>query len=120
MNLCFDSERDIMISLKDTALMMCNDPTGHRYELVEMLQMLRMNLGDDTVTYEAMRDGLETELEEKTLQRTCTNLNKKLRDYFAYEKSQEILQNFAKKAKFEPERIGSWPKFYQQLQSELE
>jgi len=119
-NLGVDSERDILQGLKDTAIMMCNDPPTHRYELTEMLQVLRMNLREDNISYEAVRDGIEHDMDERTLQKTCINLNRKLNNHFAFEKSQEILQKFARTAKFEPEKIDNWAKYLQQLQGELD
>lgn len=120
MSLGIDGERDILEGLKKTAVMMANDPPKHRYELVEMLQMLRMNLRDDTITYEAFRDGIEVEMDEKALHRTCLNMSRKLREHFAWEKSQEILQKAAMMSKFEPEKIPNYARFLQQMQADLD
>lgn len=120
MSLGIDSERDILAGLKDTALNMCNDPPNHRYELTEVLQTLRMNVREDNISFEALRDGIEINLDEKALHRVCMNLQRRLREHFAFEKSQEILQKAAMTSRFEPEKIENYPRFLQQLQANLD
>jgi len=119
-SLGIEGERDIIQGLKNTALMMCNDPVEHRYEVMEVLQTLRMNVREDNISYEALRDGIEVDLDEKTLHRTCRNLERKLNDFLSFEKSQEILQKAAYTAKFEPTKITNWSKYLQELQAQLD
>lgn len=120
MSLGIDGERDIIAGLKDTALQMCNDPPNHRYELTEVLQTLRMNVREDNVSFEALRDGIETVLDEKSLHRVCMNMQRTLQSHFAFEKSQEILQRAAMTSRFEPEKIENYPRFLQQMQADLD
>lgn len=115
-----DHERDILDGLKTTALAMCNDPADHRYEVMEVMQELRMNAGDDNTTYEALRDGIEIELEEKALHRTVNNLERKLRDHFSYENANKVIQDAAYAMKFDKTKIKDFHKFIQKLNGDLE
>src|SRR5579872_6556874 len=74
----FDRQKDIMEGLIRTAIAMCNNPPDHTYELMEILQTLKVNTLEEEGLYEAFYDGMSMELTESQLKKTCLNLKRKI------------------------------------------
>jgi hypothetical protein len=116
----FDHEREILDGLKKTALSMCNDPIGHVYEPMEMLQRLRVNTGEDSSSYEALADGIRQELTEMALKRTCINLHHRVDNYFREKAVTEIMRKRAYTLTFERHKITDMKEFVAETAALLE
>src|SRR5437763_11133296 len=66
-NLGVGQEHDVIYCLRQTAMGICSAPHGHRYELNELLQRLRVDTGEDTSSYDALSDSMAVELDEDAL-----------------------------------------------------
>lgn len=119
-NFGIDRERDILEGLKTTALSMCENPIDHTYEVSELLQRLKINVGDDEQCYEAITDGICPELTPNAIKRTCINLRRTLDNYFREEKVKEIIGKASFKIKFDRSSITDMKTFVSELSSELE
>lgn len=119
-NLGIDHERDILTGLKNTALTMCDMPPGHQFELMEILQRTKINCGEDTGLYDAIRSGVEPELSEQALKRTCLNIKQTLMNHFRERKVNEIIGKYSYKMKFEREAITNMNQFVSELCAQLE
>jgi len=119
-NIGVDHERDILNALKSTALNMCDNPVTHQYEKTELLQRLKLNSGEDTELYEAIRSGIETELSEAQLKKACLNIKKSLQAQFRDQKIHEIISKASYKFKFEREKIINMNQFVSEVCAQLE
>lgn len=116
----FDRQKDIMEGLIRTAIAMCNNPPDHTYELMEILQTLKVNTLEEEGLYEAFYDGMSMELTESQLKKTCLNLKRTLNNYFREKAASDIISKAASKLKFEKNQITDFSKFVAQVMSELE
>lgn len=94
-------EQDIIKGLAQTVLAMCDDPSDHVYDLVEVQQRVRVNTADDVDLYESIAMGLAHPLDEKQLKRVCLNLHRTLRRWQKDEAIAEIISKAAYKCRFE-------------------
>lgn len=115
-----DHERDILNSLKMTALVMCESPLDHEYELSEILQRLKVNTMDEEGLYDALCDGMVPVMTDKQLKRTCLNIKRTLSQWFQEEKVKEIVNKAAYSLKFTRTKITDMKKFVAELASQLE
>lgn len=113
-------EREILDSLKKTALEMCEAPLDHEWHQTEMLQRLKVNTGEDLELYEAFRGGIEGEMAEVSLKKFCLSLRRSLNNYFRENKVKEILKKASWKLQYEPEKIQDMKKFVAEVHGTLE
>lgn len=93
--------REILSGLQRTALVMCEDPVGHDYDKVDLLQRLKVDCIDDTDLYGAFETGIMTPLEENDLKRTCINIRRGLVNHQKEERISEIINKAAYQVKFD-------------------
>ena len=120
LSITMNRDREIMDGLMKTALTMCNNPSNHTYELMEVLQTLKVNTLDEEALYEALYDGIHSELTESALRRTCLNLKRTLNNYFREKMFEEKMSKAWQKYKFEKNKITNFPKFVKDFLVELE
>jgi hypothetical protein len=75
-NLSINHDRDVLSSLKDTALYMCSGELEQVYEKEELLQRLKVNCGSDNKIYEALEQGISKDMDEGSLKRTVLGIRK--------------------------------------------
>jgi hypothetical protein len=115
-----DRGTEVLMGLKETAYMMACNPYDHQYEPNELLQRLKMNCGDDDITYEALQGGIMPELSEGALKRTCINLRNQIRNYFRNKEVEKIITDAFSKVKFNKAKIHSMNTFAMELREMLE
>jgi len=116
----FNHERDILESLKNTALYMCEVPPDHRYELNDILQRLKVNTLEEDGLYDALVEGIAPALSDEALKRTCLNLRRSLNSHFKEEKLAKIVGDAAYKFKFSRNKITNMKAFVSDLSTALE
>jgi hypothetical protein len=119
-NLSVNHERDILQTLKQTILEMCNNPEDHVYEVVELMQRIKMNTGLDEKLYESFVQGIEPELSEASLKRTVNNIKKSLNNHFREQKISEILTKAANQFKYQREKIKNTNQFVAEVVGQLD
>jgi hypothetical protein len=119
-NVGFDHDRDILSGLKATALYMCETPHGHKYEVNELLQRLRIDTADDENLYQALVEGITPELSEDAIKRTCINIKRSINSHFREEKIKDIVNKAAYSLKFTRNKITDMKAFVSELSSQLE
>ena len=90
-NIGIDTERKIITGLKETALEMCDNGPDHEYEKSDFLQRIKMNTNGDDDLYDVIAQGIEPEMNEASLKRTCVNIRKQLQNHFRESKVAEVL-----------------------------
>lgn len=114
-----DRTSQVIINLKETAFYMASQPFDHTYEPNELLQRLKMNVGDDDITFEALTAGIVPELSENALKRTCLNLRNQIRNYFREKEVVEVITKAFNKIKFNKTKITSMPQFVMEVTEQL-
>jgi len=115
-----DRSTEVLMGLKETAYYMACLPLDHQYEPNELLQRLKMNCGDDDITYEALQGGILPELSENALKRTVLNLRNQIRNYFRGKDVEKIIVDAFSKVKFNKSKIQSMNNFAMELREKLE
>ena len=115
-----NSDQKIISNLKETAMLMVSYPYDHEYDVTELLQRIRVNVGDDDRLYEVIRSSIEPELEEANLKRRITNLRKQIHHHFREQEIKRVLSNADMMFKFKRNEIKDVTVFLQTLSSQLE
>jgi hypothetical protein len=89
------------------------------YEPNELLSRLRLDCGDDDIIYEALQAGIEPELSEGALKRTCINLRNQLRNYFRNKDVVDMITQAFHEVKFNKTKIGNISTFALKLHEKL-
>lgn len=120
LNLTINHEKDILVSLKQTAMEMCNNPSDHQYEAVDLLDRLRMNCGSDDKLYDSLVRGIEPELAEASIKKSVINLRKSINGHFKDQKIREILNKASYTFNQQRETIKNVNQFIGELCGTLE
>lgn len=119
-NLSINHDRDLLSSLKDTALYMCSNPVDYTYEKEELLQRLKVNCSNDPKLYEAFEQGISKDMDEGSLKRTILNIRKYINDVFRENEIVKIVKDASVSINFNREKIKSIRTFVSELVSKLE
>jgi hypothetical protein len=119
-NLSINHDRDLLSSLKDTALYMCSNSIDYVYEKEELLQRLKVNCAADNKLYEAFEQGISKDMDEGSLKRTILNIRKFINDVFRENEIVKIVKDASVSVNFNREKIKSIRAFVTELCSKLE
>lgn len=120
LQLSLDPETKIITNLRNTALVMCNDPDDHTYELSEILQRLKIDTDEDVELYEALEAGLSAEMLESSLKRSAVNMRRSIQNHFREEEVKKILYDATSKLRFKPEDIKDFKSFVGGIMASLD
>jgi hypothetical protein len=118
--LSVNNERECLVSLKDTALYMCENPLTHTYEKEEFLQRLKINCSADDRLFSAFEKGIGPDLDEPGNLRTIIGIKKFLDDAMRENDFLEKLKKATNTLLFQREKISNVRKFIRELRAELE
>lgn len=119
-NLSINHDRDVLSSLKDTALYMCSGELEQVYEKEELLQRLKVNCGSDNKIYEALEQGISKDMDEGSLKRTVLGIRKFINDVFRENEIVKIVKEASVSINFNRDKIKSIRSFVSDLVSKLE
>lgn len=114
-----DPGREAISALKATALWMCENPPGHRYDRGVMLQRIRVNVGEEEGLYQAFLSAIEAIETPEEIKRSCVELRAGLRSYMDQGKVKDILKRASSRVLFSEETID-WSTFVQEVTTQLE
>lgn len=115
-----NTEREIISSLKNTILEMCNNPIDHEYDKEELLQIIRLNTSNDDRYFEALKQGIINDMDEGSLKRVILNYRKSINNHFKEKKLGAILYNASRTYNYERQKIPDLDMFISNVISELE
>lgn len=114
------TRRDTSLELRKLALEMANNKIGQEYELLELLQQIRIITNGDDNLYLAISQALEGELNPATLKRTITNLRKTLLNHFRELRLAEIVARAHADINFKRHTIPDMGEYIRNIILELE
>jgi len=115
-----NTEREIIIALKNTVLELCNHPHNYIYNKTDLLQQVKINTGDDEKLYEAIKSGVEDQYDPNSLKRSILNLRKSINTHFKEQKISEILNAASQAFKYKRDKIKDVNQFITELMAQLE
>jgi len=118
--LSMNSERDVLMGLKETALYLCGNPLITTYEKEELLQRLKVNCGLEDSIYEAFQQGIETEMSEATTKRNVLSIRKYIDDSFRENELVKIISKASSQVIFNRDKIPDIKSYVKDLIMSLE
>jgi hypothetical protein len=115
-----NSDREVIVALKATALEMCTVPQDQAYNRADLMQRIRLNCGNDERTYDAIRQGIEADIADASLKRSVVNIRNTINNHFKEETVGNLLSAASMKYKFERESIKDINQFIAELVAQLE
>ena len=104
-NVELNHTREVLEALRRTALTMCEDPIGHEYDSIELLQRLKVDTGEETELYDALFTGISGDMTEQALKRTCITMRRALINHQREERAVEIVNKAAYQMKFDRSNV---------------
>ena len=120
MNLSINHDRDRLITLKETALYLCNNSTEEIIDKEGLLQRLKVNCGDDSKLYEAFLQGIDKDMDEGSLKRTILSIRKFINDTFREDEINKIVKEASTNVMFNRDKIKNMRNFVSDLRTKLE
>lgn len=115
----FDRSRDILQSLRSTALWMADSPKDHKFDRMTLLQRIRVNVGEDESLYYAFEQGTEDVESAEKLKSQCISMRHELRRYLQQTEVRAVLKEASSKVLFDHENID-WRNFVSDTMAKLE
>lgn len=115
-----NSDREVILALKETILEMCGNPPEHEYDRTELLQRVRVNTNGDEKLYDSISQGIEDDLAEGPLKRAILNSRKSINNHFKEQQINDVLAKAAYKFKFQREKIKDVNQFVMEVLGQLE
>ena len=112
--------KQILNSLRDMALDMCNNPIDHDYSVREMLQRIKLITDGDDNLYNSLADEINTEIPENQLKRSIVNLRKSLNNHFKEKTVSDIFSKASYEMKFQREKIKDINTYITEIIGQLE
>lgn len=119
-SLSLNTDRDITIALKQTALEMCENPIDYEYDKDTLLASLRMSCGDDNMLYNSFCSLIEPEYNEVSLKKSVINIRNSISKHFRELKVNDVLGKAANQFKFGRDKITNINQFIANVIAQLE
>lgn len=113
------SGRDTIVSLKGTLTFMQEQPSTYKFSKDNLLQKLRINVGDERYLYEVIKDGMEDYDDMDQIQEACRGFRNGLRSTISKKKVTDILKDASSKLMFQGDQVN-WKTFVSEIQGKLE
>lgn len=76
------SDRDVVLGLKDTLVEMLDTPMEEGFDPCTLLQRIKVNVEGDDKLYDAVKQGIEAELQDGPLKRSILHLRKAISNHY--------------------------------------
>lgn len=113
-----DRGRDVIVSLRNTAYWMCEQPESISYDRSTFLQRIRVACSDDLILYEAVAMGTE-DAEEEKLRNEAEEHRRDLQGHIRQQSVTEILKKASSTAMFNEGSIN-WSSYVADVMEMLE
>lgn len=114
------TEKDIIVNLRNTLIEMLNNPIDYEYDLDILLQTIRLNVNGDDKLYDIIKQGLEHQLTEPNLKRTIVNLRRTINNYFREQQILNVLNSARYKFTNERDKIKDINQYISEVIGQLE
>jgi hypothetical protein len=115
-----NTEREIILALKATAIEMCGMPQDHVYDQTDLLQSLKINCGNDDKLYDSLEQGIKDEMSEGSLKRSIVNMRKGINNHFKEQMVNDVLSKASTNFRFNRDKIKDVDQFIADIITQLE
>lgn len=114
------SDTDAILSLKETVRDMLTTPHDHGIDKAELLQRIRINVGDNDKLYQAIENGIQSESDQDVLRKSILNLRRSIENHLKELKVSEVLTSAASSWNYQREKIPDTRDFLTTVWRQLE
>jgi len=114
------TRRQVTIGLKNLVMEMYRNPVNQTYDVVELLQQIRIITNGDDNLYQAILQGIEPEMPPAILKRTITNIRKTIANQFREQRLNEIVSKAHRDLSFGRHNISDMTAYIRNIILELE
>jgi hypothetical protein len=90
-----NTDREVLIGLKNTLMEMCDNPPDTEYDIPTLLQQLKVNCGEDDTLYDTISEAINAKMEEPGLKRSVVSLRRGINRHFREEQIAAVLNKVA-------------------------
>ncbi len=120
MSFGLDHSREILQSLKNTAVWMCGQPFDTEYESEEVLMRLKLDTKDDVELYAALSKFIEREYKPEKIIKLILNKKKQIYDYFREAELGQIIKDMSATFSFRRDSITDLQQFVAEAVAKLD
>jgi hypothetical protein len=99
---------------------MCDLPPSHEYDRLELLQRIRINIGDHDTLYSGIEQGIDDRLSPERTRKVVLNTRMSIQNYFKERQIQQIIHHANVDITFNREKIKDVNGYVQDLIARLE
>lgn len=114
------TRKDVTAGLKAMVLEMCKNGADHIYDIVALLQQVRLIANGDEALVSAIQQSTEPELQQSAIKRTVTNLKKTVANFYRDARIKEVVMRASNEITFRPQKIENLTDYIRNHISELE
>ena len=114
-----DFGKDAITSLRETAKWMANNPSGYQYDKSELLQRIRVNVGNEENLFQAFQENVQYDLGEEECKRVCQTYKEALRMFLNQARVKEILKTHSSRVNFHEDTVD-WRHFVRDVVAQLQ
>lgn len=118
--LSVNSERQLLMNLRDTVQSLCDAPLDVTHDKIDLLQRLKVNCSDDDKLYEAFAQGIEPDMDENATKKAVLGMRMNINNMFRDNEIAERFHKASSKIKFQRESISDMRKFVSEFKAEIE
>jgi len=116
-----DTNREVILALRSTVLWMADNSLDYQYDSEELLQRIRVNVGDDQSLFDAMKDVVSLrEVDQADNLKRVLSYRKMLKEHLDHIQIKVVLKEAYGKANFDSEGISDWTSFALEIADKLE
>lgn len=110
--------KDTISALRETTRWMAHNEPTTTYDKSELLQRLRVNVGNDNGLFDALFNGIEPEHGEDGLKRLCLSYREALRLFLTQQRLRDTMKKYYTQLWFQPSTID-WGHYVKDIREEL-
>ncbi len=116
-----DTNREVILALRATVLWMADNSTDYQYDSEELLQRIRVNVGDDQHLFNAIKDIIQQPVIDPSANlKFVLSYRKTLKEHLDHLQIKIVLKDAYSKANFDSEGISDWTSFALEVADRLE
>ncbi len=114
-----DYGKDPIMALRETLRWMAANPVDTTYDKSELLQRIRVNIGDDDALYAAIVDGIDNDIDGDFLQKRIHSYRNQLRGYLETIRARDHVKKAYMKMHYNTNEIVDFGAYIKDLRQDL-
>jgi hypothetical protein len=115
-----DHTREVLQSLKNTAVWMCDQPLTHEHEPEEMLMRLKVDTKDDVELYQAFESFIKPEYTQNKIKKLILSKKRQVMDHFREVELATIIKDMSQTFAFRRDSISDLRQFVAETIAKLD